>query len=133
MDGEKARKAASNPKRPGEQCRAEPASYVPVVDHGRCEGKSDCVDVCPYGVFQVRSIEDADYEALSFFGKLKSRAHGRKTAYTTGASRCQACGLCVVACPEEAILLKTTESSSSQGTHELAATSRAPRTETGRR
>jgi 4Fe-4S ferredoxin len=105
IDTEKARKAASNPKRPGEQCRTEPASYIPVVDHGRCEGKSDCVDVCPYGVFQVRRIDDADFEALSFFGKLKSRAHRRKTAYTSGASRCQACGLCVVSCPEEAITL----------------------------
>ena len=105
LDAEKARKAASNPKRPGEQCRAAPASYIPVVDHGRCEGKSDCVDVCPYGVFHVRRIDDADFDALSFFGKLKSRAHGKKTAYVPSASACQACGLCVVSCPEEAISL----------------------------
>ncbi len=105
IDPEKARKAAANPKRPGEQCRAEPASYLPFVDHGRCEGKSDCVAVCPYGVFEVRRIGDGDFQALSFFGKLKSRAHGRKTAYAPGASACQACGLCVVSCPEEAISL----------------------------
>jgi 4Fe-4S ferredoxin len=105
IDTEKARKAAANPNRPGEQCRAEAASYIPVVDRGRCEGKSHCVDVCPYGVFQVRRIDDADYEALSFLGKLKSRAHGKKTAYVPGASACQACGLCVVSCPEEAISL----------------------------
>jgi 4Fe-4S ferredoxin len=105
IDAAKARKAAANPNRPGEQCRAEPASYVPVVDHGRCEGKHDCVDVCPYGVFEVRRIDDADFAALSFVGKMKSRAHGRKTAYTPGAAACQACGLCVVSCPEEAITL----------------------------
>jgi 4Fe-4S ferredoxin len=105
IDTEKARKAASSPKRPGEQCRAEPASYIPIVDHGRCEGKSDCVEVCPFGVFQVRVIDRVDFDALSFFGKLKSRAHGKRSAYTPGASACQACGLCVVSCPEEAILL----------------------------
>jgi ferredoxin len=105
IDSKKAREAAANPKRPGEQCRAERASYFPVVDRGRCEGKSDCVDVCPFGVFQVRLIDDSDFQALSFFGKLKSRAHGKKTAYTPGASACQACGLCVVSCPEDAILL----------------------------
>jgi 4Fe-4S ferredoxin len=105
IDPIKARKAASDPARPGEQCRAKPASYIPVVDHGRCEGKSDCVDVCPYAVFQVRRIDDADFNALSFFGKIKSRAHGKKTAYVPGASACQACGLCVVSCPEDAISL----------------------------
>lgn len=108
IDPNKARKAAANPDRPGEHCQAERASYVPVVDRGRCEGKSDCVDVCPFSVFQVRPIDDVDYQALSFFGKLKSRAHGKKTAYTPGASACQACGLCVVSCPEEAILLVAT-------------------------
>jgi 4Fe-4S ferredoxin len=107
INPEKARKAAADPTRPGEQCRAARASYVPVVDHGRCEGKSDCVDVCPFGVFRVRQIDDADFQALSFFGKLKSRAHGKQTAYTPGASACQACGLCVVSCPEDAILLVT--------------------------
>jgi 4Fe-4S ferredoxin len=105
IDPEKARKAAADPMRPGEQCRAEKATYLPVVDRNRCEGKGDCVDVCPFGVFQVRRIDDSDFRALSFFGKLKSRAHQRKTAYTPGASDCQACGLCVVSCPEDAILL----------------------------
>jgi NAD-dependent dihydropyrimidine dehydrogenase PreA subunit len=105
INPEKARTAAANPLRPGEHCGAERATYVPVVDRNRCEGKSDCVEVCPFAVFQVRRIDDADFEKLSFFGKLKSRAHGRQTAYTPGASACQACGLCVVSCPEDAILL----------------------------
>src|SRR5579862_4077652 len=105
LDPAKARRAAADPERPGERCRAAPASWVPVVDRAACEGKGDCVDVCPFAVFQVRRIEDADFEALSFFGKLKSRAHGRKTAYTPSAPLCQACGLCVVSCPEDAITL----------------------------
>lgn len=50
-------------------------------------------------------MDDADFAALGFFGKLKSRAHKRMTAYTPNADRCQACGLCVKACPEKAITL----------------------------
>jgi 4Fe-4S ferredoxin len=105
LDSAKARRAAADPRRPGEQCRAAPAAWLPVIDRARCEGKADCVDVCPYDVFEVRRIDDADFDALGFFAKMKSRAHGRKSAYTPGHARCQACGLCVVACPEKAITL----------------------------
>ncbi len=79
---------------------------MPVIDQARCEGKRDCVEVCPYDVFVVERIADADFARLGFFAKMKSRAHGRQTAYTPGSSRCQACGLCVVACPEKAITLQ---------------------------
>jgi NAD-dependent dihydropyrimidine dehydrogenase PreA subunit len=105
FDQEKARRAARDPKRPGQRCRAKTATFAPRVNRNRCEGKSDCVAVCPYGVFEVRRISEADYRALSFLGRLKSRAHGGLTAYTPRADACQACGLCVVACPERAITL----------------------------
>lgn len=105
LDREKARRAAADPKRPGEECRAAPARWVPVVDRNRCEGKNDCVAVCPYNVFEVQRIADADFAQLGLLGKLKSIAHGRKTAYTPHADACQACGLCVVACPEDALSL----------------------------
>lgn len=101
----KAKRAAAHPDRPGDECKAEPGARRPVIDRNRCEGKSDCVDVCPYGVFEVRRIEDADFAALGLLGKIKSVAHGRKTAYTPAADACRACGLCVVACPEKAITL----------------------------
>jgi len=100
---EKAKRAAAHPDRPGEDCKAEPARWRPVIDRNRCEGKKDCVEVCPYDVFEVRRIDDADFAALGFFGKVKSIAHGRQTAYTPAADRCRACGLCVVSCPEKAI------------------------------
>jgi len=105
-DPEKAKRAAARPDRPGEECRAEPGTHRPLVERGRCEGKKDCVAVCPYDVFEVRRIDDADFAALSLLGKLKSVAHGRQTAYTPRASACRACGLCVVACPEHAIHLE---------------------------
>lgn len=105
FDPDRARRAARDPERPGTLCQAPPGSYAPHIDRMRCEGKADCVAVCPYGVFEVRRIDEEDFRALSFLGRLKSRAHGRRSAYTPGAASCQACGLCVVACPERAISL----------------------------
>lgn len=77
-----------------------------MVDHARCEGKRECVAVCPFHVFEVRRIEDGDFAQLSWRGKLKSVAHGRRTAYTPQVDQCRVCGLCVAACPEQAIRLE---------------------------
>ena len=104
-DPEKAKRAAAHPQRPGEQCKAEPGTWRPVVNRARCEGKSDCVQVCPYDVFEVGPIADHEYRAMGWLGKLKLRVHGMKTAHTPRADQCHACGLCVVACPERAITL----------------------------
>jgi NAD-dependent dihydropyrimidine dehydrogenase PreA subunit len=106
FDRTKARRAAKNPLRPGERCNAEPARYAPIINREHCEGKADCVAVCPYGVFEVRTIRREDFRELSLPGKLKSLVHRRRTAYTPGADACQACGMCVVACPEKAITLE---------------------------
>jgi NAD-dependent dihydropyrimidine dehydrogenase PreA subunit len=102
---EKAKRAAAHPKRPGELCKAEPGAFHPQVNRARCEGKRDCVDVCPYDVFEVRTVDEAEYRALPFGARLKLWVHGKQTAYTPRAAACQACGLCVVACPEKAITL----------------------------
>ena len=103
----KKRRAAQHPERPGERCNAPAATWTPVVDHARCEAKSDCVIVCPNDVFEIRRIDDGDFAALRPLAKIRVLAHRRRTAYTPNASACRACGLCVVACPEDAISLKT--------------------------
>ncbi len=110
FDVAKARRAAGASRRPGEQCRAEPAQFQPEVNRKRCEGKSECVVVCPYGVFEVRTIDEGEYRALPLMIRLKIRVHGKQTAYTPRADACHACGLCVVACPERAITLVRHES-----------------------
>ena len=96
---ERMRDRSTNP------CRSAPAEFAPVVDRSKCEGKADCVEVCPLHVFEVRRIDDADFAKLGVLAKLKSIAHGRKTAYTPRATACEACGECVAACPESAIKL----------------------------
>ncbi len=105
LNSEKARRAANDPNRPGLKCAAKAGAYRPVVNRNACEGKRDCIEVCPFSVFEVRKIDSVDFAQLSFVGKLKNRVHGGQTAYTPLADSCQACGLCVVACPEAAISL----------------------------
>src|SRR4029078_2281826 len=90
FDVGKARRAAKDPERPGEKCRAPAGRYVPKVDRKKCQGKADCVAVCPYGVFEVGKMDDGEYRALPMFSRLKLWAHGKKTAYTPRADDCRA-------------------------------------------
>ena len=101
----KVKRAASHPDRPGERCEASPGTFSPRVNRARCEGKADCIEVCPYDVFALGVISSEDFAQLSLGAKLKSLVHGRKTALTPNSDACRACGLCVVACPEHAIML----------------------------
>ncbi|MGU7853089.1 4Fe-4S binding protein [Burkholderia orbicola] len=86
-------------------CKQKAGVIAPVVDPKRCEGKGDCVTVCPENVFEVRRIDQDDYLDLGLMHRLKLRVHGMKVAYTPNAQACRSCGLCVTACPERAITL----------------------------
>jgi len=86
-------------------CKHEAAVFAPVIDRNRCEAKDDCVRVCPYDVFEIAPLSAEDKRALSLVGKLKAWAHGGKQAFAVRAEACHGCGLCVEACPEDAIRL----------------------------
>jgi NAD-dependent dihydropyrimidine dehydrogenase PreA subunit len=79
---------------------------APVIDRNRCEGKEDCVRVCPYDVFEVGRLSREDRRGLTLVGRLKAFAHRGRQAFAVRADVCHGCGLCVTACPERAITLR---------------------------
>ena len=81
---------------------------APVVDRNRCEGEEQCVQVCPYNVFEVRVLSTAERRELSLLGRLKTWVHGNRQAFVVRPGDCHACGLCVAACPERALRLTPT-------------------------
>lgn len=88
------------------ECRQRPGVIRPVVDPARCEGKADCVRVCPVDVFEIVRIPDETFSHLPIFAKFKVFVHGMKTAAMPNVDACEGCGLCVAACPEKAIRLE---------------------------
>ena len=109
LDPDKVHRASLSPRRVGERCGAAPGAFRPRVDPGRCEGKGDCVAVCPHDVFELGTMSDKVFGALPLRAKLKAWVHGRATVFIPNADACQACGLCVAACPERAITLDACE------------------------
>ncbi|MGZ3306728.1 MAG: 4Fe-4S dicluster domain-containing protein [Asticcacaulis sp.] len=86
-------------------CKQEPGVFAPSIDRNRCEGKADCVVMCPYDVFELAIVPAEDRAGVSFMGKVKGTLHGWKQSYAVNVDSCRACGLCVSACPEKAIRL----------------------------
>jgi 4Fe-4S ferredoxin len=56
-------------------------------------------------VFEIRKLTPGERSALTLLTRLKVRVHGGKQAFVVRPGECHACGLCVTACPEEAITL----------------------------
>ncbi len=88
-----------------EACKQAPGVFVPVINRNRCEGKAACVPVCPHAVLGVRKFARAELPGLTLVGQLKAWVHGGMQAELLQPDLCQACGLCVQACPEKAITL----------------------------
>jgi len=87
-------------------CEKSTAKVVPSIDRNRCEGKADCVAVCPYDVFEIGVLSKEQRVGLSLRGKLKAWGHGGKQAFVVKPDACHACGLCIDACPEQALTLQ---------------------------
>ncbi len=90
---------------PPDACRPDSGELAPVIDLAKCEGKADCLRVCPYDVFEVRVATSAERRGIGLLAQLKSMAHGHRKAFVIHADQCHACALCVAACPETAIRL----------------------------
>ncbi|HEU4428389.1 MAG TPA: ferredoxin family protein [Myxococcota bacterium] len=86
-------------------CKGEPGRVSPAIDRNKCEGKADCLRVCPYGVFELGVLAPERRGELSWLGRLKGWAHGYEQAFVVKPADCHACQLCVEACPEHAIQL----------------------------
>ncbi len=86
-------------------CTQAAGVTFPVIDSGRCEGKADCLWVCPYDVFEVRKLTAHERGRLGLLARVKIAVHGGRQAFVLNPDACHACGLCVRSCPENAIRL----------------------------
>jgi len=86
-------------------CKEDSGLVFPVVELNVCESRGFCKQVCPYHVFEILEIKEEQFAELSFVGKLKTLLYGREKAIVINPYSCHSCGLCVMACPENAINL----------------------------
>jgi ferredoxin len=86
-------------------CKHEAGEFIPLIDRSRCEGKGECVRVCPVSVYAVATLAPALRTGLGLRARLKGMAHRWQQALLVNPGACEACGLCVAACPEKAITL----------------------------
>ncbi len=89
-------------------CKPENNLYHPVIDLNKCESDGRCVKVCPKDVLIMREITPEEKGKLTLKGKLKTLVHGKLKAFALNPDACQACGDCMLVCPENAIKLEKT-------------------------
>ena len=87
-------------------CKQDPGVFAPVIDRARCDGKSDCVVICPYDVFELDILPPEGRAGLGLMARVKGTLNGWKQSFAVRADACRACGLCVSTCPEKAIKLE---------------------------
>ena len=80
-----------------------------MIDRNRCEGKAECVRVCPTNVFVVGTLPHTDRNELNFAARIKGLVHKWQQALLINPNACEGCGKCVAACPEQAITLARVE------------------------
>ena len=80
-----------------------------MIDRNRCEGKAECVKVCPYDVFEMITLDADQRRQLSPLGRLKAFVHRHRQATVARPDQCHACSLCVSVCPEKAIRLERSD------------------------
>lgn len=73
------------------------------VNMNKCDGCGRCAATCPGHVFIIGEINQATYNSLNLFGKLKVKAKGRLRSYVLDEEGCVECGTCVKSCHERAI------------------------------
>jgi 4Fe-4S ferredoxin len=89
-------------------CKHPAGAFAPVVDRNRCEGKAECVAVCPTHVFVVGMLPRSERSSLNFKGRIKGFVHRWQQALLIDPDACEGCGKCIAACPEQAITLART-------------------------
>jgi NAD-dependent dihydropyrimidine dehydrogenase PreA subunit len=55
---------------------------------------------------EIRTLTIAERAELTPLQRFRSFVHGNERAFVVDAEACRGCGLCVDACPEQAIKLK---------------------------
>jgi 4Fe-4S ferredoxin len=86
-------------------CKHPAGVFIPVIDRNRCEGKAECVKVCPTHVFVVGTLPRSERKNVSFAGGIKGFVHRWQQALLIDPGACEGCARCVEACPENAITL----------------------------
>ncbi len=88
-----------------QKCSSTSGKFSPHVDRNLCEGKEDCIRVCPFNVFEMGVLSASDRAELSILGKLRAWAHGHRQVFVVNPMECHACNRCLSACPEKALKL----------------------------